>query len=1003
MSKLVGFKTKQSFDSFWEQNLIDQYSLNFIINTGQIYTHGVFINGAAFGTVANNAVPLTVAGDTKTLALSSHTHSNYLEKNANIDIGNYKIVSGNQDLMSYSEGNLYIGNTSSPTYISGSALYSVKGQNTETILDTGNFSVSSPSGYYLGNAVNINYAGNSFRIDYVKKNSTSAAFDSLASCTQAGTNLLNGSFYGYITLSTDGTQPNPYWAQLRINIPSKIVQFRTSADTTNWINLTAVTNSSTAAGIVPAGQASSVYMTDDNKNPSWTSIDTTVTSNSSHLVTSGAVYNAIANSISSAVTYLGTVGSENAMKGLSSAQFGDFARIITSFTFTDATGETVTAHVGDIVYLISNTTGAYANSENWIVAHTEIDTNTWLAASTTAAGYIPQLTTGGAALNDSSNDYVLAFVNGTNTAPVWKKLPSNAYSNTTYTVTDTTGINLSSTVLSLNVGIQDTLNDSIAATYTADRFYQVVTDKNKKLSVVVPWTAYSLVSTSVSGLVPAFSLTNKVNHDIQNDYYFLGWQGNNLKWYTLPNKSSWNYDDVYTKHTQAIPYIEGPSTDTTAGTWTGTCDKITAYADGITILYVPAVAGASTTTLDINGLGARTCYFTNTSKLTTHFAVGTPILLTYKGGYWKRADYDSDSNTQYYLTLNGAVKGTSGSTNLGSIYAPETSGNGFLKCTINNNVASWSYDNNSYSLSTHTHTLGLEVDSGTSTIDLNSNTTYKLVAGGSTLIFKTPADSSNVTSALYIGASNGTGNAQVSVTPYLIFVEGTSYSRYKLEGAGGITVSSDASGNIKFTGTTYSVFTGATSANNGSTGLVKQPLVADRNSFLRGDCTWQTIAQYKLTLNGTTNGTSSGTSLGTLYAVATSNATAANQVWMRNDENTAYAWRTLGSNAFIDKDTTLTLTRAAGNLTKDTWTDAVTMGTAVAGTYVVNFTYDSTVYSGIFSYNSNDTLQEEISLHAAGTSTTRIYARINGTKLQIASNAATFSMPATDFKFRKLL
>ena len=97
---------------------------------------------------------------------------------------------------------------------------------------------------------------------------------------------------------------------------------------------------------------------------------------------------------------------------------------------------------------------------------------------------------------------------------------------------------------------------------------------------------------------------------------------------------------------QAIPYIVGPATDTTAGTWTGSYDGITELTNGLTIIYVPAVAGASTTTLNINGLGAKTCYYTNTSKLTTHFSVNTPIMLTYVGGTWKRADYDSNTNTQ---------------------------------------------------------------------------------------------------------------------------------------------------------------------------------------------------------------------------------------------------------------------------------------------------------------------------------------------------------------------
>lgn len=99
-----------------------------------------------------------------------------------------------------------------------------------------------------------------------------------------------------------------------------------------------------------------------------------------------------------------------------------------------------------------------------------------------------------------------------------------------------------------------------------------------------------------------------------------------------------------------IYYVEGPNTDATAGHWSGTIDsssfkRHSGYYDGLTVLYVPHVAGASTTYLNINGLGDIVCYYTNTTKLTTHYSAGTPILLTYKSGYWRRADYDSNTTT----------------------------------------------------------------------------------------------------------------------------------------------------------------------------------------------------------------------------------------------------------------------------------------------------------------------------------------------------------------------
>ena len=47
------------------------------------------------------------------------------------------------------------------------------------------------------------------------------------------------------------------------------------------------------------------------------------------------------------------------------------------------------------------------------------------------------------------------------------------------------------------------------------------------------------------------------------------------------------------------------------------------------ILYKIPIAGASTTTLNLNSLGAKTVYRYNTSKLTTHYPVGQIIPLIY--------------------------------------------------------------------------------------------------------------------------------------------------------------------------------------------------------------------------------------------------------------------------------------------------------------------------------------------------------------------------------------
>lgn len=160
------------------------------------------------------------------------------------------------------------------------------------------------------------------------------------------------------------------------------------------------------------------------------------------------------------------------------------------------------------------------------------------------------------------------------------------------------------------------------------------------------------ITKDTTGNPPDSSNANGVltlNTHSGNYYHQLAFSSNNNLYHravsgtALTTSIGWNR--IMTSN-QAIPYIVGPTTDTTAGTWTGTCEDITTYVDGLTIIYVPKVAGASTTTLNINGLGAKTCYYTNSSRLTTHFSVNTPIMLTYIGGTWKRADYDSNTNTQ---------------------------------------------------------------------------------------------------------------------------------------------------------------------------------------------------------------------------------------------------------------------------------------------------------------------------------------------------------------------
>lgn len=104
----------------------------------------------------------------------------------------------------------------------------------------------------------------------------------------------------------------------------------------------------------------------------------------------------------------------------------------------------------------------------------------------------------------------------------------------------------------------------------------------------------------------------------------------------LPNKTQYNIN---------VPLVEG--TGTVAGTWLGILDGLTEYYDGLMILYKINIKGASTTTLNLNSLGAKTCYIYGTVKLTTDYPVNSIILLVYSadqnGGCWTCA-------SNYYYT-----------------------------------------------------------------------------------------------------------------------------------------------------------------------------------------------------------------------------------------------------------------------------------------------------------------------------------------------------------------
>lgn len=120
----------------------------------------------------------------------------------------------------------------------------------------------------------------------------------------------------------------------------------------------------------------------------------------------------------------------------------------------------------------------------------------------------------------------------------------------------------------------------------------------------------------------------------------------------IPTKvSQLENDSKYISHCSHF-FAKGDGEVTIA--WHCTIPEITEYYEGMTILFYINMAGGTGTTLQVNELDPIPCYFNATTALTTHYAVGCIIPLTYivenEVAKFKIADYNKD--TTYNVVAN---------------------------------------------------------------------------------------------------------------------------------------------------------------------------------------------------------------------------------------------------------------------------------------------------------------------------------------------------------------
>ena len=94
-------------------------------------------------------------------------------------------------------------------------------------------------------------------------------------------------------------------------------------------------------------------------------------------------------------------------------------------------------------------------------------------------------------------------------------------------------------------------------------------------------------------------------------------------------------------------------------------------------------------------------------------------------------------------------------------------------------------------------------------------------------------------------------------------------------------------------------------------------------------------------------------------------------------------------------------TTASYSLSNASWINTITLPTT-AGSYILNIVSGNSTLTGVFSIGASDNAKDEISLHLHGNGP-RLYARTNGTTLQLSSNDASATSRSVTIKYRRMI
>lgn len=397
---------------------------------------------------------------------------------------------------------------------------------------------------------------------------------------------------------------------------------------------------------------------------------------------------------SDAMVYKGTLGTNGTVTAVPTTSIvqGDTYKVITAGTYAG-----YTCKIGDL--LIANASGALeANSTNWSYVPSGDETETTIRYATSGvnltttaktgniilgAASIKQVDTTIGAASTSSNlptsAAVAAFVEGKGYTTTDNKVLNTLSTTTKFYLTGTSSAttNTGSQYFDTGVYVSTTAGELYATKFVGALTGNVTGNVSGNSETTTKWkTARTLTIGSTGKTVDgsanvSWSLSEigaaPVSHthtksqitdfptSMKNPYAF--------------KLNGTSYDGSAAVSMNLLPFITGTQTAAT-GSWTGTSSTISALTDGLTIRYWLPYAGSGNATLNLTlsdgtTTGAVNCYYSGATRLTTHYAAGNVITLTYRSnvsingtaytGWWADANYDS-----------GNTKNTAGSTDTSS-------------------------------------------------------------------------------------------------------------------------------------------------------------------------------------------------------------------------------------------------------------------------------------------------------------------------------------------------